>query len=533
MFFNRHEQEQPQKQPRERDERFLYQAKRIDITLSVMEFAGYKFLALTTAFFSYGTISQYLSKQLSGFYYELALAAGILLTFLLIDFGISQLVRYYYQEKQIISLEKNVSKARKLFLNMILLFVILRVVSTTSTTLIGTPEVTELFTTNAAVKKHLAQIEKRDSLQQIKINQAQDLADRKKDEHQHQLEVAYKRATAIIEEAIASGDRWQRQSYEQEGLAWLTNRANPDKDDHAYGKRIRDAKVESERIQNEASTSTLSALSVVESAIIDSSNTAILATLTKQVSNEQAAFEARSARRTMFLYFWDILAAIFAIGATRMRVLLRAAGDDNFDRRSFTASLFTILEEKYQATITLMEEKIGVDINGDGTVGNTTQQGATMTVATVAKPVQVRGFQQLQQPTATMKQQPVAKTTTTTTATAKQQLQQQQKTPVPQAATPVAKKTQQTERIIETRIVTAPQIEVERWRKMVGTYYKRALIMKKNKTTGEVTYEFDDDKYDKYTELRDLLHATGQYTCTEYFNKKLNAPRIRVTKNKS
>ena len=229
-----------------------------------------------------------------------------------------------------------------------------------------------------------------------------------------------------------------------------------------------------------------------------------------------------------------------------LRALRRkAAGGAEDNKKTVGVILSTAYKKFINARLQELEDFLGVDIDGNGQIGNTGQSPTAnshtyelptpeVSAAIGFNAIKNRQPHQKQSETApeTAVSQPRKQPETTVSKTEKQletvleilakqsetaaaetakQLvpqQKQQETTVSETAKQPQQK--QSKTIRETKIVSAPDVDVSDWRKRAVTYFKRA-----HKPTSSV--ETRQRNYETYCEYRDLLESTNKFELIEEF----------------
>ena len=130
------------------DTQFLSRSKMIDIAWWAVEFGSSKFLAFTTGVLAYSIFDGFLSEHFTGAAIFWGRVIGVSLFFLIIDAGLTGLIKYYYREKHNLSRDDSspAAKLKRNFLRLIFIGVIFRFVATTTSSFWASPEVAD-FTT--------------------------------------------------------------------------------------------------------------------------------------------------------------------------------------------------------------------------------------------------------------------------------------------------------------------------------------------------------------------------------------------------
>jgi hypothetical protein len=186
---------------------------------------------------------------------------------------------------------------------------------------------------------------------------------------------------------VATGNHWQQDSYRKEGFGWLTNPANPDASDKAYAKRIKEAKAEGERLLVAVDGKIKDASAEVASIQSDTAYQRTATLLADAARTEQQRYEAKLERRTNFVWLLDLIAVLFGLLLTRARSLReKAAGELEAPSRNIFSTLSSASKKMREDWLDMLERLLGIDINGDGSIGGQAAQTAVATTPTEPTP---------------------------------------------------------------------------------------------------------------------------------------------------
>lgn len=346
--------------------------------MAVAEWACWKFLAITTAIFAYGTIDQMLSANLTGWQLMAGRIIGVGLFYLMIDAGVTKLLKFLFRQQK-----AKLSKEKRTFYDFVLILVILKVIGTATTSFWAAPEVSEVLTEKGKEDQYIAALLKTDSLQRSKEQDAQGKVAELENSRDKRLKKAKQEGATLLANAVATGNHWQQDSYRKEGMGWLTNPANPDALDKAYAKRIKEAKAEGERLLAAVDGKTLEATAKVVAIQSDTAYQRTATLLADAAKTEQTRYEAKLERRTNFVWLLDLIAVVFGLLLTRARSLReKAAGDVEAPKRNIFSTLSAASTKMREDWLDRLERLLNIDINGDGSIGGQTAQSAVATTPT-------------------------------------------------------------------------------------------------------------------------------------------------------
>lgn len=511
---------------------FLKQSSYLDYILWIGEFTASKFLAITTGVLAWGLFNSFLEQNVPEEYLTLGRICGVGFLYLLIDVGLTSMLKWYWAEKdeQKRNKEAGNNQYRRLFLSIIFYLIVFRFVATLTSSLWAAPEVASTMTGEFNYEYFINQLTTQDSIQAAREGKAFSYAKDMTDNEKERIERTADEASNLIKAAVASGDIWQRKSYAKEGFGWINNRANKDQRDKAYAKRIKDAQLAAAKLISAEKAKTDKAANAFEQVQNDTSHATIVSAIATLSSAAQERHTAQLNSKQSFIYLFDFFAGVMMLFCAWLRALRKkAAGGEEENQKTVGVILSTAWTTFKNNRLKELEILLGVDIDGDGQIGNT-EQASNANPHTYELPTpevsEGLGFLAIRnrhpQPETTREtavSQPKKQPETIAHQAVKQPettQQKQRKTIVPQQKqretarkeTTVSQPQKQRETIRETKIVSTPNQDISEWRKYANVYFKRA-----HKETSSV--ETRNKNFDTYSEYRDLLEATGQFTLEE------------------
>lgn len=188
--------------------------------------------------------------------------------------------------------------------------------------------------------------------------------------------------------AFNTGDKWQKESYEKEGLRWLICKCNPDNStkekrskfnsDWAYGYRLKSAKSKASAMKKEARSRLNSEITRADRAIsgysdpVQDSLILYYAGLAKKESDN---FDKRVEFKTEFIWMLDILFALFGTwAAVQEAKLIWLHGIRRKKNKSLIDLVANLINYISDAIIGWVENFVGIDLNKDGFIGNPSEK---------------------------------------------------------------------------------------------------------------------------------------------------------------
>jgi hypothetical protein len=362
------------------DKQFLARTKVVDFFIAAVEFAAWKFLAITTGILSYSLFDSFIQDNLPEQYLMAGRIVGVTLMFLLIDAGLDKMIAFWIEENAEAEKEKEddskLVKFQKSFLRNVFWLVVIRFLLTATSSFWAAPAVGELITKDNEAGSYVSMIKDLDTKDSLDMAKAEALLAEAKATESSRLKAANRQAGQIWKDAYNKGDRWQRQSYDKEGHAWLSNSANKDQKDHAYSKSLKDARKQGEQViaAEKNKVALLEATITGNDPVSDSlrlkySNLAISADQT---------YTSTLSVNTGIVFLFDFAAAALGIVCTSIRVRRRLAAGVKQNKKNFLSLFGILLEQINTGILNFFEKVLNVDIDGDGLIAG---EGTVMAAA--------------------------------------------------------------------------------------------------------------------------------------------------------
>lgn len=340
---------------------FLNRSKAMDLFLKITEFGMSKFLAATTAVLAYSWIQSITAHPIGQF-------AGIGIIFLLVDFGITELLYFYFMEK---SQDEAKTKARRAFLNLIVSVVAFKMIATATSSFWAAPDLAEYITGEDKTEYFAGQIENTQSANNTRMTTAQNVWNKLENSESKRVKDAEKKGDALVNAAIKSGTIHQVDMYKlNPGFFYALSRSSQYyRTNSNYIGRIDAAKREAKRLIDAEKEETKTALAVFQGTESDTTTTAALSMFINAASIDQSRHSAKLSRRTNFLWMLDFFSAFGLILVVRTRSLRLEAADHKGRQKTIVSALAAISERNYTALVNWLETFSGIDLDGNGTIG--------------------------------------------------------------------------------------------------------------------------------------------------------------------
>lgn len=340
---------------------FLNRSKGMDLFLKLTEFGMSKFLAATTAVLAYSWVQSITAHPAGQF-------TGMALIFLLVDFGITELLYFYFMER---SQDETKTKARRAFLNLIISVVAFKMIATATSSFWAAPDLAEYITGEDKTEYYAGQIEATQDANNTRTATAQSVWEKLENSEAKRVEEAEQKGNKLIRDAVGSGTTHQVDMYKRNpGFFYALSRSSQYyKTNKAYIERIDAAKQEAKRLIQDEKNETKSALASFQGVESDTTTTATLSMLLKAAGLDQAAHAAKLSRRTNFLWMLDLFSAFGLILVIRARSLRLEAANHKGRQKTIVSAIAAISERNYNAVVNWLETFSGIDLDGNGTIG--------------------------------------------------------------------------------------------------------------------------------------------------------------------
>ncbi|MCH2046630.1 MAG: hypothetical protein MK212_21110, partial [Saprospiraceae bacterium] len=344
------------------DSQFLRNSKVVDFFIAVVEWASWKFLAITTAVLAFSLFDSFLQAHVPHQYIMWGRALGIVLIFLLVDAGLDKMLAYHFKEKQLMKKDYN-NSFKKQFLKSIGWLITIRILLTATSSLWAAPATSGLITKDNQASSYTNQISSLDRRDSLELVQATTLLNKLKINEQTRIANAENFAKSAFQKAYKLGDRYQRASYDKEGYGWICNRVNRDPKDQKYCKQLKEATregkdkiaYEKRRVSELEASITLS-----PNPIRDSMRLSLASLATS--ANQQYLRDFNNNKN--IIYILDFFAVLLGIATTRLRVKRRlAAGDHQEGKKNLLFLLGQAGDKIKQNAINWIEDQIGLNDN--------------------------------------------------------------------------------------------------------------------------------------------------------------------------
>ena len=488
---------------------FTGAANSLKFQYQIGAFIGFTWLAITTGLLIYNNAIEKLPEYFSNPDHAVWGAwVAVVFAYFLLDFGHANNLSIYLDYK-------DDSKETASDLRLMFVITMIQLAGTTLASLWLAPDAAKFMTKEHDADKYFQMVESNNNFRQGQTATLDSTIQNLKQSQNQREKAAMKRADAIIRNAVNSGDRWQRASYKKEGLNWLSNRLNKDRRDHNYVTTILNARALADSIINAESSIVDNVLKSKQLLLGDTTSKAYVTALLRQENSAHQEHLRKLKKNKNIFIFADIFSLFLAMFSVFMLHKIRLINKEKIDIRSIHLVIAKFFGKKYYDLINFFEKWLGIDINGDGYIGD--PEDAVLAVPEQKKTVLETVSGTVLEPSRTVVKAFHNKTVPGTVPAQSQNVvpQQVNNTPPPAKKTvlpPVPETVPEQKKAVPeqveiTRIVIAPQQELEKAIKYAKIYYERSKTSKKEATrnSNRATYE----------EHKQLIQVSGKYKITE------------------
>lgn len=355
---------------------------------AVIQWAAFKFLAVTTAIFIWVSFHGYFTAKVGPQFSAVLGIVAVFVMFSLIDKGLDRLLEFLADEKMNPTEKDGNTKARAWFFRIVIFLAVIRLAATGTTSLWGSFEIADYVTEKPdethiteAMERETEQLDKsRTSLEkqlsEARRTEAQRVKNAKVQGHHivlaslthpdHRVNIGFQKAVKRLDDG------------EDAGWYWTTPKLRKYRD--AYKKALVDstALVSAELGKVSGLEASLLALNTDHLAKSQEVRDKLAAVAVKEVEG----YEAKKARRTNFLLIADFLAVLFGLLAVWVKATYRAAVgmDSELEEKTLDGVLWAAVKKWSAAVVNWVEKMLGVDLDGDGTVGGVAETRSYETV---------------------------------------------------------------------------------------------------------------------------------------------------------
>lgn len=343
---------------------------------SMVQWAAFKFLALTTAIFIWVSFYGYFSQKVGDFIAPLLGVVAVIIMFFLIDKGLDSLFEFIADERLSPSIgegpDQDANRAR--FIRVVVVLAAIRLIATGTTSIWGSFEIAEFVTDKPDETAIVQQMsEENKSLETARNSLSKQLETAKHDEG-NRVNHAKRDGHAAVNAAVAKHPRPEVQDGVRNMRGWYATTPKLKK----YRDGVNTAKADSARAvraEIEKAKTLEAQLIALETEGLKAANDIKLKLADVAVSHA-TQYENTKSRRGNFLIVVDFIAVIFGLISVWIRATYRAAvGQDSvLEERTFEGIMWAAIRQWSDAILVWLEKLLRVDLDANGTIGSVGKQ---------------------------------------------------------------------------------------------------------------------------------------------------------------
>ncbi len=352
---------------------------------SGIQFAAFKFLAVTTAIFIWASFAHYFDAKFGPAVAAVMGVVAIIVMYYLIDKGLDGLVEFLADEKinpGDLDADAN-PKARKQFIRMVMFMALIRLLATGTTSIWGSYEIADYVTEAPDNGAALQQMESENktlqqtrnslqqSLQQTRNSEAARVKKAKQDGHATVVAALEKHPRKEVRDGMRRGENWYM----------TTKKLKKYRDGYLVALKDSAQTVQAESEKAGAIEASLLALNTDGVKAAQETKSALVRVEESKVQ----AYENKKARRTNFLIIADVLSVFFGLLSVWIRATFRAAVGVHAvtQEKTIEAIIWAFVVRVWNGFLGWLERVLKVDLDGNGTIG---LAGSPATQTAPAKP---------------------------------------------------------------------------------------------------------------------------------------------------
>lgn len=317
--------------------------------------AAWKFLAVTTGVMAYAMYTDQTSLTGAFFWVGAVLTVGI--AYLLIDLGLPAMWDWYIRQED--------SDA---FTKLVLLIILIRSAATLTTSWWASPELSAYTTSRPNTESFAAVLDERKDSHDKRLDLAEQQKTQLENSKAARIKAAKREGARLIANAVASGNDSQEKMWRENPAFYDNlNKTSPwYKQNKAFADRVHKAQAEAAALLQKEEAKTEQAIASFDQILRGDTTSAIMAAA---FLTDQQEYITTKSRRSNIYRFLDIFAFIGGILCTTAIAKRKKQLQLQVDERSFMSVIKRAIEHWSTQTLNWFEKFLGVDINGDGTIG--------------------------------------------------------------------------------------------------------------------------------------------------------------------
>lgn len=338
---------------------------------SGIQFAAFKFLAVTTAIFIWASFAHYFDAKFGPAVAAVMGVVAIIVMYYLIDKGLDGIIEFLADEKinpGDADAEAN-PRARKQFIRTVVLMAFIRLLATGTTSIWGSYEIADYVTEAPDNSAALQQMQNENATVQQTRNSLQQSLQQTRNSEAERVKKAKQDGHATVVAALAKHPRQEVRDgmRRQENWYMTTKKLKKYRDGYLVALKDSAQQVQAEAGKTAAIEASLLALNTDGVKAAQETKSALVRVEESKVQ----AYESKKARRTNFLIIADVLSVFFGLVSVWIKATFRAAVGVHSvtQEKTVEAIIWAALTRWWNLFLGWLERLLGVDLDGNGAIG--------------------------------------------------------------------------------------------------------------------------------------------------------------------
>ncbi|MEL6968810.1 MAG: hypothetical protein AAFO02_01470 [Bacteroidota bacterium] len=348
----------------------------IRVVMILVDFASWKWLAATTAIMVYGSFYNSVSNWIISPGWQMAVLLLIVGVFyLVIDHGLPETLERFIRGKKTVDQHTQVVKAHKRLLSLFILLFVVRLFASGLSSIWAGGEIGDLTTEDFSGDKYIASAALRDSTDNARLSVATTELQDLRGTLEERLAQARARGEKEIAAALKTGNQSQREMWKKRPSFFSPppqNQYYPQ--NKAFADRMHEAEANADSYIQEEKNKNSRAEDLVYGVSTDTTSGQYLASLGNAADAERSKLEIKESRRKRLVVISDLLAILFGLLARGIRINIDEVTGRKPNPKSLSYIMASAIEEFRVWLLELLESFLGIDIDGNGTIGSATNR---------------------------------------------------------------------------------------------------------------------------------------------------------------
>jgi hypothetical protein len=295
--------------------------------------------------------------------------------YLVIDHGLPETLERFIRGRKSLDQHQQVLKAHKKLLNLFILLFVVRLFATGLSSIWAGGEIGDMTTDDFNGDKYIASAALRDSTDNAKLSTATTELKELRNTEGQRVAAAEAKGKREIAAAVKTGNPSQQAMWKKNpGYFNPPPRGQYYPQNKAFADRVHAAQANAERYVQEELGKTSGAQALLYNVSADTTSGQYLASLGSAADYERTKLEQTEGRRKNLVVISDVLAIIFGLFARGIKINLEEVTGQRNSPKNFSYIIAEAMENFRVWILELLESLLGVDLDGNGTVGTATNR---------------------------------------------------------------------------------------------------------------------------------------------------------------